>query len=131
RSMAGTRKILWAGSMLAALALRGVAQESAFSFREVAREMGLTFNHQNASTKMKLLPETMGSGCALFDYDGDGFLDIYLMNGRSLTHEASPSLANALYHNEGGRGFRDVTEASGTAGKGYGMGCAVADIDND
>ncbi|MFO0984796.1 MAG: CRTAC1 family protein, partial [Planctomycetota bacterium] len=107
------------------------AQQASCSFRDVAREMGVAFEHRHAGTGLKLLPETMGSGCALFDYDGDGCLDLYLLNGRALTGTREAPLHNALYHGEAGRAFRDVTETSGTAGSGFGMGCAVADVDND
>jgi hypothetical protein len=116
---------------LVVLARGALAQDSAPVFREVAREMGIEFQHHHGGSGQKLLPETMGSGCALFDYDGDGFLDIYLVNGRPLGAGASAGDGNALYRNEHGRRFQDVTEVSGTRGHGFGMGCAVADVDND
>jgi len=75
----------------------------------------------------------MPAGIALFDYDGDGFLDIYLINGAELPSlvKTSPKYWNRLYHNNGNGTFTDVTERAGVAGAGYGMGVAVGDYDND
>ena len=70
---------------------------------------------------------------ALFDYDGDGFLDIYLVNGAEIPslEKTSPDYWNRLFHNNGDGTFTDVTEKAGVAGAGYGMGVAVGDYDND
>jgi len=75
----------------------------------------------------------MGSGCALFDYDNDGDLDLYLVNGANLPGQP-PEGTNALYRNDSSGGvirFTDVTKQAGVPGRGYGMGCAAADYDND
>ena len=75
----------------------------------------------------------MPAGIALFDYDGDGFLDIYLVNGAEMPSlvKTSPKYYNRLFHNNGDGTFTDVTEHAGVAGAGYGMGAAVGDYDND
>src|SRR5206468_745453 len=77
--------------------------------------------------------ETMGSGCAFLDYDQDGFLDIFFVNGGPTpAYQPVQPLRNALYHSEGNGHFVDVTSKSGVgANPGYGMGVAVGDFDND
>ena len=74
--------------------------------------------------------EEAGAGCAVFDFDGDGFPDIYLVNGRDL-YANRPGIRNALYRNNGDGTFTDVTEKAGVPGTGYGFGVAVGDYDND
>jgi enediyne biosynthesis protein E4 len=109
-------------------------------FEEGARAAGLTFRHQASKTSQKYLPETMGAGVAVLDYDGDGRLDVFLVNGAALADPMRPGARpdkrasrywNRLYRNLGEGRFRDVTEAAGLNGEGYGMGAAVADYDND
>ena len=70
---------------------------------------------------------------ALFDYDGDGYLDIYFVNGAEMPSliKRAPQYRNRLYHNNGNLTFTDVTEKSGLGGAGYGIGVAVGDYDND
>jgi hypothetical protein len=93
------------------------------AFEDVTAQSGITFVHRHGGTGRKLFPETMGSGCALFDFDGDGDLDLYFVNG--------PGAPNALYENDGHARFRDVTEHAGVGDRGFGMGAVAADIDND
>lgn len=108
-------------------------------FQDVTSESGVTFHHAASKQPEKFLVEAMGAGVALIDYDGDGYLDIYFVNGADLaqaTENASPSKAaglywNRLYRNRGDWQFEDVTEAAGVAGRGYGMGATVADYDGD
>ncbi|MCZ6689182.1 MAG: CRTAC1 family protein [Planctomycetota bacterium] len=103
-----------------------------FSFSDITARAGIQFRHHNGATEKKFLVETMGSGGGFFDYDGDGYPDIYLVNGASLEGEPGPNPPrNALYHNNGDGTFEDVTRQSGTGDTGYGMGCAMADYDND
>ena len=102
-------------------------------FEEIAERSGLTFVSDSSPTPNKNQPETMVAGVALFDYDNDGYLDVYLVNGAaipSLTKD-SPKYWNRLYHNNHDGTFTDVTEKAGVAGEGYGMGVAIGDYDND
>jgi hypothetical protein len=109
-------------------------------FVNITKRCGITFQHQASPTSKKYLPETMGSGVALFDYDNDGLLDIYLVNGARLTDPTPPGTIplkdgpaywNRLYHQKKDGTFEDVTQKAGVAGTGYGMGVAVGDYDND
>ena len=88
---------------------------------------------ENCPTPEKHQPETMPGGIALFDYDGDGFLDIYLVNGAEMPSlvKTGPKYYNRLFHNNGDGTFTDVSERAGVTGAGYGMGAAVGDYDND
>ena len=102
-------------------------------FEDIAQKAGVHFVTENCPTPEKYQPETMIAGVALVDYDGDGLLDIYLVNGAEMPSlvKTSPKYYNRLYHNNGDGTFRDVTERAGVAGAGYGMGVAVGDYDND
>jgi len=102
-------------------------------FEDIAEKAGIHFVTENSPTPEKHQPETMPAGVALFDYDGDGLLDIYLVNGASMPglQKTGPKYYNRLYHNNGNGTFTDVTERAGVAGAGYGMGVAVGDYDND
>ena len=110
----------------------GPTRGQAPQFVEVSKARGLSFEHHNFPTPEKHLVETMGSGAAFFDYDNDGWLDVYLVNGALL---GSPSTAtsptNQLFHNKRDGSFEDVTQRAGVGHAGYGMGVAVGDIDND
>lgn len=109
----------------------------------VTTPSGLTFVHQNSPTSQKYLIETMGGGVALLDYNNDGLLDIFFVNGGKLTDpmkrpehfdRSNPRYWNRLYRQNADRTFSDVTEAAGlsTAGEAnYGMGVAAGDYDND
>lgn len=103
-------------------------------FTDVTRRSGITFIHENGAYGDKLLPETMGGGCAFFDFDNDGDQDLLLVNstywpGHEPNDRAQP--ASALYRNDGHGHFDDVTAISGLRVNCYGMGCAVGDFDND
>lgn len=101
-------------------------------FREAAREMGVRFVHVNGAYGRKLLPETMGSGVAFLDYDGDGDQDLLLVNGRDWEeHKTGRRATQALYRNDGTGRFSDVTRAAGLDLEFYGMGAAAGDVDND
>lgn len=105
----------------------------AIRFEEVAAKAGLRFVTSQSPTPNKNQVETMVSGVALFDYDGDGYLDIYLLNGAAIPSlkKESPRYWNRLFHNNRDGTFTDVTARAGVAGAGYGMGAAVGDYDND
>ena len=109
------------------------ARPPSVAFSDVTLAAGIDFVHFNGATGEKLLPETMGSGCAFFDFDQDEDEDLLLVNGMSWPGDAPgedvPTLR--LYANDGKGFFRDVTAASGLAVKLYGMGVAVGDYDND
>jgi hypothetical protein len=96
-------------------------------------EAALDFVHESGAAGNLLLPEIMGGGAALFDYDDDGDLDIYLTNGNGSAGGGTDSHAprNRLYRQEASGGFVDATGGSGLGDPGYGMGVAVGDIDND
>ncbi|MCW3055344.1 MAG: ASPIC/UnbV domain protein, partial [Chthonomonadales bacterium] len=102
-------------------------------FVDISKSAGIHFVHQSAKTKRKYMIETMGSGCAFLDYDGDGSQDILLLNNAPLTGGAvtgTPRLA--LYHNNHNGTFTDVTAGSGLDRVPmYAMGVAVGDYDND
>ena len=134
------RTVLIAGALGVTLLLQAQPGLVSPRFVDVAASAGVSFEHRSGRTSQKFLIETMGSGVALFDYDGDGLLDIYLVNGAALDapmpagaepDKPDPAYWNRLYRNLGDWRFKDVTEAAGAAGRGYGMGAAVGDYDND
>lgn len=139
-AMAQTRK-----APVAAAAAVAAAPSTATAplFREVASETGLNFHHQIGATGEFTMPEIMGAGVALIDYDNDGDLDVYLVQGTTLD-EGKKLLfppppgwkpGNRLFRNmlteTGKLQFEDVTEKAGVGYIGYGMGVAVGDYDND
>lgn len=108
-------------------------------FREVASEAGINFRHDASKGPEKYLVEAMGAGVAMVDFDGDGRLDLYFVNGDDLkvlaagpsTAKADPRYWNRLYRNVGNWRFEDATATAGVAGRGYGMGVATGDYDGD
>jgi enediyne biosynthesis protein E4 len=102
-------------------------------FEEVPKERsGITFVHENAMSPERYLPETMGPGCAFFDFDNDGWMDIYITNsGPCDFFTPKTPLRNALYRNNRDGTFTDVTEKAGVQGGTFAMGVAVGDYDND
>jgi enediyne biosynthesis protein E4 len=97
-----------------------------------ASKSGISWRHVNGRSPEYYLPETTGAGCAFLDYDNDGWMDIYLVNGGKCDfYDPQPPLRNALYRNNRDGTFTDVTEAAGVSGGGYGMGAAVGDYDRD
>jgi enediyne biosynthesis protein E4 len=116
----------------------GVPSTGPPPFVEVAEAAGLRFVHDNGATGQYYLPEIMGSGAALFDYDGDGDLDAYLLQSGPLQRGGRPHTGSRLFRNDLGRDspsalrFTDVTDAAGVAlEKSYAMGAAVGDVDGD
>jgi hypothetical protein len=110
------------------------------NFVDITAKSHVAFTAQASHTASKYLIETMGSGVALFDYDNDGLLDIFLVNGAPLSEgmakDAIPQKTDAkywnrLFHQKKDGTFEDVTEKAGLQGIGYGMGVAVGDYDND
>jgi enediyne biosynthesis protein E4 len=105
-------------------------------FRDDAQAVGLYVIYENDSTPMWRLPEMMGGGVGLLDYDGDGWLDVYAVQGGSFPNQSTPppsAQRDRLFRNRRDGTFEDVTTAAGLAAMpgGYGHGVAVADYDND
>ena len=115
----------------------GIAAEAAGSstirFKNITPGSGLNFMQNSDPTPNKNQVETMVSGIGLIDYDNDGYLDIFIINGAAIPSlkKESPKYYNRLYHNNHDGTFTDVTEKAGLAGDGYDMGVAVGDFDND
>ena len=106
----------------------------ALPFADITDAAGIDFVHVNGAYGEKLLPETMGSGVAFFDYDNDGDQDLLLVNsnywpGNKPADAAEPTMA--MYRNDGAGKFEDVTSATGLDVTAYGMGVAVGDYDGD
>ena len=113
------------------------ARDDATIFEEAAARVGLTFLYQNGASGHYYMPEVMGAGAALVDYDGDGDLDVYLLQGQPLDATAphDPARTHRLFRNDlvetRSFHFTDVTAGSGLDGTSYAMGVAVGDYDND
>jgi enediyne biosynthesis protein E4 len=128
--------------MAASAAQESVKVDSApaAKFSDITDRAGLKFRYLSSHTAKKYLPETMGAGAALFDYDNDGRLDVFLVNGApiedptpkgTIPKKTGPEYWNRLFHQKADGTFEDVTEKAGLQGVGYGMGVAVGDYDND
>lgn len=100
-------------------------------FTDITAQAGIHFKHNSGAFGEKYLPETMGSGVCVLDYDNDGWQDILFVNSRDWPGHGSQKSYPALYHNEHNGTFKDVTREAGLDVEIYGMGCAVGDYDND
>src|SRR5437588_10698795 len=109
-------------------------------FSDATSALAVRFRHAASHTSTEYLLETMVSGAAMFDYDNDGRLDLFLVNGAPISdptpkgtipQKTGPRYWNRLYHQKADGKFEDVTEKAGLQGVGYGMGVAVGDYDND
>ena len=109
-------------------------------FVDATERSGLRFQHRASKTERKYLPETMSGGVAIFDFDRDGWMDVFFVNGAELRlphpdgeepEKTGPEFWNRLFHNNGDGTFSDVTLEYGLQGHGYGMGVTVGDYDND
>jgi hypothetical protein len=125
---------------LCSIEVARLASNEEVFFRDRRAESGIDFRLEHSPTDQKFLIETMTGGCAFLDYDGDGLLDVFLVNGAAIGLEpgkppridkSEPRYWNRLYRNLGGGRFEDVTERAGVRGKGFGLGVAVGDYDND
>ena len=101
-------------------------------FADVTAAVGIRFRHTSGLSGRKYGVETLGSGAAFFDYDGDGRMDLYVVNGADLPGHISPHPPrNALYRNQANGLFVETAVEVGVADAGYGMGCSAGDYDND
>jgi hypothetical protein len=101
-------------------------------FVDVAAQAGITVQNVSGKREKDLIIEAKGGGVGFLDYDGDGDLDIYVINGSSFTpSEPGQEPTNRLYRNEGDGTFSDVTRQAGVGDSSWSMGCAAADFDND
>jgi enediyne biosynthesis protein E4 len=98
---------------------------------DVTRQAGVLFRHNSGAFGKKYLPETLGSGCAFFDYDNDGWLDILLVNSKDWPEHHRQRTTMKLYRNNRDGTFKDVTSQAGLDTEMYGIGVAVGDYDND
>jgi enediyne biosynthesis protein E4 len=106
-------------------------QPNGIHFTDITEQAGLTFKHVSSPDK-RYIAESMSGGVALFDYDNDGYLDIYLVNSLTIDLvKSNQKTRSALYHNNGDGTFTDVTDKAGVGDIGWGMGAAVGDYNND
>jgi hypothetical protein len=106
--------------------------ESPILLSDVTKQTGITFVHTDGGSGRHYIMETVSAGLALFDYDNDGDVDIYFLSGAPLKGtEVDVKPTNALYRNDGGWKFTDVTEQAGVGDTGYGLGVTAGDYDND
>ena len=104
----------------------------AVTFVEVAEASGIDFKHTDGESGKRLFNEQYGSGGGFFDYDNDGYLDIYLINARPQGEQTDTTPpTNVLYHNNRDGSFTDVTRVAGVGDTGYGVGATTGDYDND
>ena len=115
------------------IAAAGMAPDARIRFENTVVPSRISFVLDNGATPQKHQIETMIAGVAVFDYNNDGLLDIYFVNGAAVPglDKSNPRYYNRLYRNNGDGTFTDVTDAAGLRGAGYGMGIAVGDYDND
>ena len=114
-------------------AVAGMARQGdAVQFADITAKSKIGFRHENGASSEKHLPETMSGGAVLFDYDNDGWLDIFFVNGGSFVDKKKAAGAqHRLYRNNKDGTFADVTGISGISVSGFGMGACSADFDND
>ena len=139
------RAVFWSASVVcvAGIALSGAAENQPLTlpvFLDATAKSGIAFRLLSSRTPQKYLIETMPGGVAMLDYDGDGFEDLFFVNGAGLSNPMPPGVVpdksepkywNRLYHNNGDGTFTDVTAKAGVRGEGFGMGVAAGDYDND
>ena len=125
--------LILSGTLLAESAKPNSKPLPPVAFEDISARAGVTFVLRNSVTPNKYQIEPMVAGVAIFDYNNDGWQDIYFANGAKIPElaKASPEYYNRLYRNNGDGTFSDVTDHAGVKGEGYSMGVAVADYDND
>ncbi len=121
-----------AASLFGASVLCATPGAAQIVLRDVTAQSGITFKHTDGGCGKRYIMETVSAGLALFDYDRDGDVDIYFLNGAPLLGtKVSVPPRNALYRNDGGCKFTDVTEEASVGDTGFGLGVAAGDYDND
>jgi hypothetical protein len=125
------RQGISAGLLASALPFPLQSPDIGFHFIDVTSPAGIRFQHNSGAYGGKLLPETLGSGCAFLDYDADGWQDILLINSMDWPGHKRQRSTLKLYHNNRNGTFSDVTKAAGLDMEMYGMGVAVGDYNND
>ena len=123
--------VCWLGLLTAFTTVRAQEAAGGVQFADVTVEAGIDFTYVNGASGQKFMPEAVGSGAAFVDADGDGFLDLYVVNGAALPGYDGPTAPNAMFHNSGDGIFEDVTTQSGAGDEGFGMAAAVGDYDSD
>jgi enediyne biosynthesis protein E4 len=133
RGLALRRRLAILAALCPAALLVASQQPPAASvvFTNVTAAAGITFTHVNGAFGKKYLPETMGSGVAFLDVDGDGDQDLFFVNGKSWPGQPPSKSTSALYRNNRNGTFTDITKQAGLAIELYGLGAAAADFDND
>jgi enediyne biosynthesis protein E4 len=129
------REFIWrglgAGLLVGAAPMPSLGAGPGFRFEDVTDAAGIHFQHNTGAYGGKLLPETLGSGCAFLDYDADGWQDILLVNSMDWPGHKRQRTTLKLYHNNRNGTFTEVTKAAGLDVEVYGMGVAVGDYNND
>jgi len=125
------RDFLSTAAAAATTAAGASASDIGFRLVDVTAAAGIAFRHNSGAFGAKRLPETLGPGCAFLDYDGDGWLDILLVNGADWPDHPKQHSRLSLYRNNRNGTFTDVTAAAGLGIEMYGMGVTVGDYDND
>src|SRR5437899_11940377 len=112
--------------------LAGAQQETSVRFINIASDAGITFKHENGASPQKYMPETMAGGSIIFDFNNDGWPDIFFVNGCSFTDKQKAAAArHRLYLNNMDGTFTDVTADSVIGVAGVGMGACCDDLDDD
>jgi hypothetical protein len=134
---ADCKQVLCRSSLLACcfincLLAKAALGQPAIQLTDVTQATGISFQHDDGSDGRRFIVESVAGGLALFDYDGDGLVDIYFLSGAPHPgfQRAKPP-QNKLYRNLGNWRFQDVTDSAGVGDTGFGLGVAVADFDND
>ncbi len=128
--MGRRRQLLWLGIGVVAWSTAS-AEQSPLSFTEVSEEWGVEFRHRHGGSGERYMVETVVGGVVLFDYDGDGDVDLLFVDGGALPGYEGPRPRSRLFRNDGGGAFVDVTDAARLVGPDYGAGGTAGDIDGD